>query len=66
MHWYLFVINETFVINFRPSDGVEIIDRAMEMIGEIGYNVLWSNCEHFASYCRYGRHKSDQVCCILM
>ncbi|XP_045209807.1 phospholipase A and acyltransferase 3-like [Mercenaria mercenaria] len=44
-----------------PSKAEEIIERAMNMVGEIGYNVLWSNCEHFASYCRYGKSKSDQA-----
>lgn len=44
-----------------PLSGREIIERAMNMIGEIGYNLLWSNCEHFASYCRYGKPKSEQV-----
>ena len=33
------------------------------MIGEIGYNVLYENCEHFASFCRYGVAKSVQVHC---
>lgn len=30
-------------------------------LGEIGYNVLWENCEHFAAYCRYGVAWSKQV-----
>ncbi|XP_052805704.1 phospholipase A and acyltransferase 3-like [Mya arenaria] len=44
-----------------PRDGKEIVKKAMEMIGEIGYNLLWGNCEHFAKFCRYGKSKSDQV-----
>ncbi|WAR04921.1 PLAT3-like protein, partial [Mya arenaria] len=35
-------------------------DDFWEMIGEIGYNLLWGNCEHFAKFCRYGKSKSDQ------
>ena len=46
---------------YSPATVEEIIERALGMVGEIGYNVLWSNCEHFASYCRYGKAKSDQV-----
>ncbi|KAH3868346.1 hypothetical protein DPMN_031489 [Dreissena polymorpha] len=43
---------------FSPQ---EILKRAMDKIGEIGYNLLWSNCEHFANFCRYGEEKSEQV-----
>lgn len=45
----------------RPLSPTEIIQRAKEKLGAIGYNVLWSNCEHFASYCRYGSSKSEQA-----
>jgi len=38
-----------------------IIDRALSRMGTIGYNMLWSNCEHFASWCRYGMAWSEQV-----
>ncbi|KAH3868354.1 phospholipase A and acyltransferase 2-like [Dreissena polymorpha] len=43
---------------FSPQ---KILKRAMDKIGEIGYNLLRSNCEHFAKYCRYGEEKSEQV-----
>ena len=33
----------------------------MSKLGRIGYNVLFDNCEHFASWCRYGLSKSDQA-----
>ncbi|XP_070578385.1 phospholipase A and acyltransferase 2-like [Ptychodera flava] len=39
----------------------EIVERAFSSLGEIGYNVLWNNCEHFAKWCRYGKKESSQV-----
>jgi len=38
-----------------------IVKRALSRLGNIGYNMLWSNCEHFASWCRYGMAWSEQV-----
>jgi len=38
-----------------------IVKRALSRMGNIGYNMLWSNCEHFASWCRYGMAWSEQV-----
>jgi len=37
------------------------VDEALSKIGEIGYNLMWANCEHFAKFCRYGAPSSDQV-----
>jgi len=39
----------------------KIIEKAKSMLGTIGYNVLWNNCEHFAAFCRYGKMWSEQV-----
>uniref|UniRef100_A0A4W5PH75 Lecithin retinol acyltransferase n=1 Tax=Hucho hucho TaxID=62062 RepID=A0A4W5PH75_9TELE len=38
----------------RPLDGEEIARRAEKMVGKIPYSLLWNNCEHFVTYCRYG------------
>ncbi|EAU75405.1 lecithin retinol acyltransferase family protein [Synechococcus sp. RS9916] len=35
--------------------------RAMSRIGEQNYNLLFNNCEHFATWCKTGRHHSAQV-----
>lgn len=43
---------------FRPH---EIVRKAKGMIGDIGYNVFWQNCEHFAALCRYGVAWSKQA-----
>jgi uncharacterized protein YukE len=35
--------------------------RAMGRLGEKNYNLLFNNCEHFAHWCKTGRHRSSQV-----
>ncbi|MEX0588520.1 MAG: lecithin retinol acyltransferase family protein [Cyanobium sp.] len=35
--------------------------RAMGRLGEQNYNLLFNNCEHFAYWCKTGRHRSAQV-----
>ena len=35
--------------------------RAMGRLGEQSYNLLFNNCEHFAHWCKTGRHRSAQV-----
>ncbi|WP_320675911.1 lecithin retinol acyltransferase family protein [Prochlorococcus sp. MIT 1300] len=35
--------------------------RAMSRIGEQKYNLLFNNCEHFANWCKTGRHRSVQL-----
>ena len=50
-----------FGFTFRPSEKEIILDRALSRLGDIGYNILWKNCEHFASWCRYGEEWSEQV-----
>lgn len=45
----------------RPDATHVIVKRALSKMGQLGYNMLWSNCEHFASWCRYGMAWSEQV-----
>ena len=33
----------------------------MGRLGEQDYNLLFNNCEHFANWCKTGRHRSSQV-----
>lgn len=40
---------------------MEIVQRAQSRLGPLTYGILWSNCEHFASWCRYGSKLSKQV-----
>jgi hypothetical protein len=35
--------------------------RAMGRLGEQRYNLIFNNCEHFAIWCKTGRHRSAQV-----
>ena len=35
--------------------------RAMGRLGEQNYNLLFNNCEHFATWSKTGRHRSEQV-----
>lgn len=39
----------------------EVARRAEKLIGSIPYSLLWNNCEHFVTYCRYGSAVSRQT-----
>lgn len=39
----------------------DVVQRALERVGETGYNLLKKNCEHFATDCKTGRGYSAQV-----
>lgn len=39
----------------------EVVQRAYDRLGEDKYNPLTNNCEHFATWCVYGRAESHQV-----
>ncbi|XP_051994173.1 lecithin retinol acyltransferase-like [Xyrauchen texanus] len=49
----------------QPLAGEEVARRAEKLVGQIAYSLLWNNCEHFVTYCRYGTAVSlqtDQFC----
>ena len=54
--------NKSSIINHaqQSSTGVTL-RRAMSRIGEQDYNLLFNNCEHFATWCKTGRHRSSQI-----
>ncbi|XP_063074474.1 lecithin retinol acyltransferase a [Engraulis encrasicolus] len=39
----------------------DVAQRAEKMVGDIPYSLLWYNCEHFATYCRYDSPVSEQT-----
>ena len=43
---------------FSPE---EIVARARSREGQMGYNLVFNNCEHFANWCVTGKEKSTQV-----
>ena len=44
-----------------PYSTDEICARAISEIGKQKYNLLFTNCEHFATWCRYGSKSSSQA-----
>uniref|UniRef100_G1MRS1 Lecithin retinol acyltransferase n=1 Tax=Meleagris gallopavo TaxID=9103 RepID=G1MRS1_MELGA len=36
----------------------EAARRAEKLVGATAYSLLWNNCEHFVTYCRYGAPRS--------
>jgi len=52
------------VVAYNPNDCSAprvTLRRAMSRLGEQNYNLLFNNCEHFAHWCKTGRHRSEQV-----
>ncbi len=39
----------------------EIVNRAEQQLGLRGYDLIWNNCEHFATWCCAGSEESRQV-----
>lgn len=58
-----------YVIEY-PADKVrfsseEIVNRALNRVGEDSYNLVFNNCEHFAAWCVTGKSESKQVKAVL-
>ena len=49
------------IIHKNASPNGLTLRRAMSRIGEKNYNLLFNNCEHFANWCKTGRHRSNQM-----
>lgn len=53
---------EVHVRYYDLSDDPDVVlERARSRIGDEGYRLFHNNCEHFAVWCRTGRHESSQV-----
>ncbi|XDA89911.1 hypothetical protein R6Z07F_019492 [Ovis aries] len=39
----------------------EVAQRAEKLLGTTPYSLLWNNCEHFVTYCRFGTAISPQA-----
>lgn len=50
----------------RPLPEKEIVKNAYSRVGAATYNLLHENCEHFATWCRYGVSKSVQADTLLI
>lgn len=48
----------TYTVAF---DVATTLERARSRLGEKSYHLAFNNCEHFASWCRVGEHRSRQV-----
>ncbi|XP_072314888.1 lecithin retinol acyltransferase-like [Eucyclogobius newberryi] len=44
-----------------PLRGEESALRAERLLGPVSYSLLWNNCEHFVTHCRYGHARSLQT-----
>lgn len=44
-----------------PLSAEEVARRAELLLGSVSYSLLWNNCEHFVTYCRYGSAQSLQT-----
>lgn len=53
------------VVNYSHPNKVlsveETLRLAEEQLDSVGYNLLYNNCEHFATYCKTGKKRSRQV-----
>lgn len=60
---YTYELDERMLADHQlePLSGQEVVQRAMEKLGERQYDYLSYNCEHFVTWARYGFGASPQV-----
>ncbi|XP_067118076.1 lecithin retinol acyltransferase-like [Osmerus mordax] len=44
-----------------PLENEEVAQRAENLVGAIPYSLMWNNCEHFVTHCRYDTAVSLQT-----
>lgn len=49
------------VLGARPAPNEEVARTAEKLVGAVRYSLLWNNCEHFVTFCRYGTGVSLQT-----
>lgn len=49
------------VLGVQPAPNEEVARTAEKLIGSVRYSLLWNNCEHFVTFCRYGTGISLQT-----
>ncbi|XP_007529516.1 lecithin retinol acyltransferase [Erinaceus europaeus] len=48
-------------LNKKALLNEEVARRAEKLLGLTSYSLLWNNCEHFVTYCRFGTAVSPQA-----
>lgn len=46
---------------YSPFNRKQILERAKSRLGKRDYSLVFSNCEHFVTWCIYGQAESKQV-----
>ena len=55
-------VNNLMDRQHQHRDANVIVEEALRLVGtQLQYNLISFNCEHFATYLRYGRARSGQV-----
>ena len=58
--------SENLEVKIVPTDSTDfpkkvIHERAMGLVGQRGYHIIFQNCEHFVSWCRKNKVVSHQL-----
>ncbi|KAM9454452.1 lecithin retinol acyltransferase-like [Clarias gariepinus] len=48
-------------LGVTPAPNEEVARTAERLVGAVRYSLLWNNCEHYVTYCRYGTGLSLQT-----
>ena len=56
----------TYIFSGSRYSPLDIRQRALSCVGNTNYNPLIRNCEHFATWCVYGKAESDNSTAAMM